>query len=46
MDLQRDIDEQYRIQARYKKDGENVSIRLNQLEIAYDNLEVIKSAST
>ncbi|CDW78838.1 UNKNOWN [Stylonychia lemnae] len=39
------IEDKDRIVDKYKKDSEKLSNRLNQLEIAYDNLEIIKSAA-
>eukprot|EP00347_Sterkiella_histriomuscorum_P014662 403360026 len=44
-ELQSFIEDKDRIIDKYKKDGERISNRLNQLEIAYDNLEIIKSAA-
>jgi len=39
------IEDKERIIEKYKKEAEKLGNRLNQLEIAYDNLEIIKAAA-
>lgn len=34
-----------RLTDKYKKDCERLAIRLNSLEVAYDNLEIVKAAA-
>ncbi len=38
------LEDKDRTVERYKKDNEKLAQRLSQLEIAYDNLEIIKSS--